>query len=191
MFELSKEQLDIQKAAREFAQGEFSDVARELDEKGSFDDRLWKKAADLGFLAVFIPEKYQGLGMGYLEQCLIVEEFARVDLGITHAIESSFFGSQLIDMVGTEDQKKRYLPPICLGEIKMGMATITTAEELARVTPYRTSAATRRPPVVSALRAECNRRYSGVGNGRVQRQDSLHCINHVPAHLITAATSTS
>ncbi len=122
MFELSKEQLDIQKAAREFAEGEFTDVARELDESGSFDDRLWKKAADLGFLAVFIPEKYEGLGMGYLEQCLIVEEFARVDLGITHAIESCFFGSQLIDMVGTEDQKKKYLPPICLGEIKMGMA---------------------------------------------------------------------
>ena len=122
MFDLNKEQLDIQKAAREFAEGEFTDVARELDEKGCFDDRLWKKAADLGFLAVFIPEKYEGLGMGYMEQCLIVEEFSRVDLGITHAIESSFFGSQLIDMVGTEEQKKRYLPPICLGEIKMGMA---------------------------------------------------------------------
>ena len=122
MFELTKEQMDIQKAAKEFAQGEFADVARELDEKGCFDDRLWKKAADLGFLAVFIPEAYEGMGMGYLEQCLIVEEFARVDLGITHAIESSFFGSQLIDMVGTEEQKKRYLPPICLGEIKMGMA---------------------------------------------------------------------
>jgi alkylation response protein AidB-like acyl-CoA dehydrogenase len=122
MFDLTKEQLDIQKAAREFAEGEFTDVARELDEKGCFDDRLWKKAADLGFLAVFIPEAYEGLGMGYFEQCLIVEEFSRVDLGITHAIESCFFGSQLIDMVGTEEQKKYYLPPICLGEIKMGMA---------------------------------------------------------------------
>lgn len=122
MFDLTKEQLDIQKAAREFAEGEFTDVARELDEKGCFDDRLWKKAADLGFLAVFIPEEYEGMGMGYFEQCLIVEEFSRVDLGITHAIESCFFGSQLIDMVGTEAQKKRYLPPICLGEIKMGMA---------------------------------------------------------------------
>jgi len=122
MFELTKEQLDIQKAAKEFAEGEFIDVARELDEKGCFDDRLWKKAADLGFLAVFIPEKYEGMGLGYLEQCLIVEEFARVDLGITHAIESTFFGSQLIEMVGDEEQKKRYLPPICLGQIKMGMA---------------------------------------------------------------------
>jgi alkylation response protein AidB-like acyl-CoA dehydrogenase len=122
MFELTREQLEIKKAAREFAEGEFTDIARELDEKGCFDDRLWKKAAELGFLGVFIPETYEGLGMGYMEQCLINEEFARVDLGIAHAIESTFFGSQLIDLAGTEEQKKRYLPPLCLGEIKMGMA---------------------------------------------------------------------
>lgn len=122
MFALSKEQREISKAARAFAEGEFREVARELDEKAAFDPRLWKKAADLGFLAVFIGEQYEGLGLGYLEQCLIIEEFARVDLGITHAIESAFFGSQLIDMVGTTEQKQRYLPPICLGEIRMGMA---------------------------------------------------------------------
>ncbi len=122
MFSLTKEQREIRKAARDFAEGEFRDIARELDEKAAFDPRLWKKAADLGFLAVFIDEQYEGLGLGYLEQCLIIEEFARVDLGITHAIESAFFGSQLIDMVGTPEQKQRYLPPICLGEIRMGMA---------------------------------------------------------------------
>jgi alkylation response protein AidB-like acyl-CoA dehydrogenase len=122
MFELSKEQLDIQKAAREFAEGEFTDVARDLDEKGAFDDRLWKKAADLGFLAVFVDEQYEGLGLGFMEQCLIVEEFARIDLGITHAIESTFFGTQLIDLVGTPEQKQKYLPPICLGQMRMGMA---------------------------------------------------------------------
>ena len=122
MFDLTKEQLDIQKAAREFAEGEFTDIARELDEKGEFDDRLWKKAAELGFLAVFLDEKYEGLGLGYLEQCLIIEEFARIDLGITHAIESTFFGTQLIDLVGTDEQKETLLPPICLGERRMGMA---------------------------------------------------------------------
>ena len=109
MFELMQEQQEIRKAASAFAEGEFTDVARELDEQGRFDDQLWKKAAELGFLAVFIPEKYEGMGMGYLEQCLIVEEFSRVDLGISHAIESTFFGSQLIEMVGTQEQKQRYL----------------------------------------------------------------------------------
>jgi alkylation response protein AidB-like acyl-CoA dehydrogenase len=122
MYSLSKEQRKIRKAAREFAEGEFRTVARELDEKATFDTRLWKKAAELGFLAVFIDEAYEGLGMGYLDQCIIMEEFARVDLGITHAIESTFFGTQLIDMVGTDAQKQRYLPPICLGDMRMGMA---------------------------------------------------------------------
>lgn len=122
MYSLSKEQKKIKKAAREFAEGEFRDIARELDEKAAFDARLWKKAAELGFLAVFIDEKYEGLGLGYLDQCVILEEFARVDLGITHAVESAFFGTQLIDMVGTTEQKQRYLPPICLGEMRMGMA---------------------------------------------------------------------
>ena len=48
-FSLTKEQIDIQKAAREFAEGEFRTVARELDARETFDDRLWKKAAELGF----------------------------------------------------------------------------------------------------------------------------------------------
>ncbi len=122
MFTLSREQLGIQKAAREFAEGEFRPVARELDAAARFDDRLWEKAAELGFLGVFLPEKYEGLGLGYVEQCLILEEFARVDLGITHAIESTFFGTQLIELVGTSQQKEQYLPPICDGRMKMGMA---------------------------------------------------------------------
>jgi len=121
MFELTREQKQIQKAAMEFAEGEFREVARELDAKEEFDDRIWKKAAKLGFLAVFIEEKYGGLGYGYLEQCLIMEEFARVDMGITHAIDSTFFGTQLIQIMGTEEQKQKYLPPICNGEIRMGV----------------------------------------------------------------------
>jgi acyl-CoA dehydrogenase len=121
-FTLTREQADIQKAAREFAEKEFRPVARDLDARETFDDRLWKKAAELGFLAVFVPEKYGGLGLGYLEQCLIVEEFARVDLGIAHAIESAFFGSQLILLVGREEQKQAYLPAICSGKTRMGVA---------------------------------------------------------------------
>ena len=49
MFELTREQKQIQKAAKEFAEGEFREVARELDAKEEFDDRIWKKAAELGF----------------------------------------------------------------------------------------------------------------------------------------------
>jgi acyl-CoA dehydrogenase len=138
-FTLTKEQIDIQKAAREFAEGELRAVARDLDARETFDDRLWKKAAELGFLAVFVDEKYGGLGLGYLEQCLIVEEFARVDLGLAHALESTFFGSQLIQLAGNEKQKERYLPALCSGEMRMGVA-ITEPDAGSDVTSVSTQA---------------------------------------------------
>ena len=62
MFELTKEKAEIRKAVRTFAEGEFTPIARELDEKGCFDDRLWKRAVELGSLAVYIPEQYAGMG---------------------------------------------------------------------------------------------------------------------------------
>lgn len=139
-FGLTREQMDIQKAAREFAEKEFRGVARELDSKETFDDRLWKKAAELGFLAVFVEEKYGGMGLGYFEQCLIIEEFARVDLGITHAIESTFFGTQLIRLVGTEEQKQKYLPAVTSGKMRMGVA-ITEPDAGSDVTSITTVAA--------------------------------------------------
>jgi len=138
-FSLTKEQLDIRKAAQEFAEGEFRGVARDLDARATFDDGLWKKAGQLGFLAVFLPEKYGGAELGYLEQCLIVEEFARVDLGIAHAIESTFFGTQLLQLVGTEKQKEKYLPPICRAEMRMGVA-ITEPDAGSDVTSVSTTA---------------------------------------------------
>ena len=54
-------------------------IARKFDEQGLFDNRLGKKAAELGFPAVFVSKTYEGMGLAYLKQCLIAEEFAPVD----------------------------------------------------------------------------------------------------------------
>jgi alkylation response protein AidB-like acyl-CoA dehydrogenase len=123
MVGLTAEQNDIKKAAREFAEKEFKDIARELDDNESFDDRLWKKTAENGFLGVFIPEEYGGAGLGHLEQCLIIEEFARIDGGIAQTMVSCYFGTQLIKLFGTEEQKQKYLPPVCNGTWRPGMAS--------------------------------------------------------------------
>lgn len=123
MVELTAEQRDIKMAAQEFAEKEFRDIARELEAKEEFDDKIWKKTAENGFLAVFVPEEYGGQGLGHFEQCLILEEFARVDLGIAHQIDSTFFGAQFILFKGTEEQKKKYLPPVCEGTWRIGMAS--------------------------------------------------------------------
>ena len=123
MFELTKEQRDIKQAAREFAEKEFKDIARELDEKEQFDEQLCQKAAELGFIGVFIDEEYGGAGLGNFEQSLIIEEFARIDGGIAQTMVGSYFGTRLIQLFGTEEQKQKYLPPVCTGQLRPGMAS--------------------------------------------------------------------
>lgn len=123
MFQLTAEQKDIKQAAREFAEKEFTDIARELDTNERFEDRLWQKAAELGFIGMFIEEEYGGAGLGHLEQSLVIEEFARIDTGIAQCMVAAYFGTQLIKLYGSEAQKKKYLPPVCAGEWRCGMAS--------------------------------------------------------------------
>jgi alkylation response protein AidB-like acyl-CoA dehydrogenase len=121
-FTLTKEQKDIVKAARKFALGEFPDRALEFDRGETFDLGIWKKACDLGFVGVFIEEEYDGAGYGFFEHCLINEEFWAVDPGIGSAILSATFGSEIISLFGSEEQKQLVLPQLVAGEAIMGTA---------------------------------------------------------------------
>lgn len=121
-FELTEEQRDIIRAARAFAEGEFPEIARECDRKEEFPKTLWKKACQLGFVGVYIKEEYGGAGLGFLEHCLITEEFWRVDPGIGQSILTATFGSEMIQLFGTENQKKALLPPLVRGEAITGAA---------------------------------------------------------------------
>jgi len=121
-FELTREQRDIQKAAREFAEGEFREIARECDEKEEVPRELLKKGAELGFVGAFIPEEYGGAGLGFLEHALILEEFWRVDPGIGQQFSSITFGSEELLLYGTQEQKKKYLPRLTSGNALMGFA---------------------------------------------------------------------
>ena len=121
-FDLTEEQKDIIKAAREFAEKEFPDLAQECDRKEEFPRHLWKKACELGFVGVFIPETYGGAGLGFLEHCLINEEFWRVDPGIASSILSATFGSEMILHFGTGEQKKKWLPPLVQAKAITGAA---------------------------------------------------------------------
>lgn len=121
-FTLSKEQKDIVKAARKFARGEFPDRALEFDREEKFDLKIWKKACDLGFVGVFIEEKYDGAGYGFFEHCLINEEFWAVEPGMAMQILSATFGAELVQLYGTEAQKQDLLPRLVTGEAMMGTA---------------------------------------------------------------------
>jgi len=117
-FELTATQKDIQQAAREFAEKEFPEVARQYDEKEEFPMPVWKKACDLGFVGVFIQEEYNGPGLGFTEDAMIMEEFWRVDPGCGNLILTAF-GAEIIQKFGTEEQKRTYLPLIPSGEAIM------------------------------------------------------------------------
>jgi acyl-CoA dehydrogenase len=121
-FKLSKEQRDIQRAARKFAQGEFKDIARECDLTEEFPMSLLKKAAELGFLGVFIDKEYFGAGLGFFEHALILEEFWKIDPGLGQELCSVTFGAEEFLLFGTDDQKKKYLPPLTQGNAVMGFA---------------------------------------------------------------------
>jgi alkylation response protein AidB-like acyl-CoA dehydrogenase len=141
-FELTDEQKDIIRAARAFAEGEFPEIAQECDQKEEFPRHLWKKACELGFVGVFIKEDYGGPGLGIFEHSLINEEFWRVDPGIGVSILAATFGSEMIQLFGTEKQKKALLPPLVKGEAITG-AAITEPDAGSDVT----SVVTRAVPV--------------------------------------------
>ncbi len=116
-FELTQEQRDIKKAAREFATNEFTkERAEEFDSKEEFPFDLWKKACELGFIGVHFPEEYGGAGMGILENTLIVEEFCRADSTIGSAIILADFSSEVIMRFGSEEQKEEVLPKVAGGK---------------------------------------------------------------------------
>lgn len=138
-FDLTEEQKDIVRAARAFAEGEFPDLAQECDRMEAFPRSLWKKACQHGFVGVFIPEAYGGAGLGFLEHCLINEEFWRVDPGLSSSILSATFGSELILLFGNEEQKRKRLPPLPKGEMITG-AAITEPDAGSDVAAVTTSA---------------------------------------------------
>ena len=121
-FGLDKEQRDVIAAAKEFAEGEFPQVAVEFDRTETFDLDIWRKACELGFVGVFIDEEYDGAGMGYFDHCLITEEFWAVDPGCGQAILSTTFGAEMLLLFGTEEQKKKVLPELVAGEAIIGTA---------------------------------------------------------------------
>ncbi len=111
-FELTKEQMLIQKTAKEFASGELKEIARDCDEHDEIPEKLLDKAWEMGLANAAVPEAYGGIGMqrSAVTSALICEELGYGCASLAAAIMApSTFIQPLVDF-GTEQQKKRYLP---------------------------------------------------------------------------------
>ena len=116
-FELSDDQLSIQRMVREFCQEEIVPNIHEYDEKKQFPEHLIAKMGELGMLGVIFPEEYGGAGMGYVEYALIIEELSAADpsIGLSVAAHNSL-GTNHIYMCGTEEQRQRFVPHLASGK---------------------------------------------------------------------------
>jgi len=116
-FELSDELKMLQDMSYKFAQKELAPLSRECDLEEKYTRELVRKAAENGLVGSWIPEEYGGAGAGILGNAVITEQLSRVDMGIGLNIVASSFGCEAILHFGTEEQKQRYLPAVCQGEM--------------------------------------------------------------------------
>ncbi|OGF49175.1 hypothetical protein A3G55_04195 [Candidatus Giovannonibacteria bacterium RIFCSPLOWO2_12_FULL_44_25] len=102
-------------------------LARALPEESAYPLDFIKKMGNLGFMGIFIPEEYGGLGKSLFEFALVAEEIARVCLSAATAYGVIALGTLPILLSGTEEQKKKYLTKIASGEMLVAFA-ITEAD---------------------------------------------------------------
>jgi alkylation response protein AidB-like acyl-CoA dehydrogenase len=115
-FNLTEEMKMLRDMTYKFAVQEVAPVSKECDVQEKYTPEIRKKAAENGLVAAWIPEQYGGPGAGFLGNSIITEELSRIDMGIGLNIAAASFGCEGVFYFGTEDQKQKYLPPVCRGE---------------------------------------------------------------------------
>ena len=117
-FSLTDEQELIRRTAREFTDREVIPRAKENARNHHFDLDLVRKIADQGYLGAIVPRDYGGAGLDYRTYGLVVEEIGRGDSAMRTVIsvQTSLVCSSILRW-GTEEQKQKYLPKLCSGEM--------------------------------------------------------------------------
>src|SRR5919202_5156424 len=116
-FALTDEQELIRRTAREFTDREVIPAAKENARQAHFDTDLVRKIADQGYLGAIVPREYGGAGLDYLTYGLVVEEIGRgcSAMRTVVSVQTSLVCSSIVRW-GSEEQKRRWLPPLCSGE---------------------------------------------------------------------------
>ncbi|MGE7978796.1 MULTISPECIES: acyl-CoA dehydrogenase family protein [unclassified Psychrobacillus] len=116
-FDLTQEQQMIRKTIKEFANEVVAPGAIERDKTKHFPKEVFKQLADMGMMGLPFSEEYGGAGADTVSFAIVTEELSRAcaSTGITYSAHISLGGAPL-SLFGTEEQKQKYLVPICTGE---------------------------------------------------------------------------
>ena len=124
-FTFSEEQEFFRKAAREFAETQIAPLVPEMEGNSEIWDPAIKALCDAEMMAITIPEEYGGLGLGYVERLIALEEIGRVSVATAMMMQVGGLGIAPIIVFGSEEQKQKYLPGLASGE---HFATVAVTE---------------------------------------------------------------
>jgi alkylation response protein AidB-like acyl-CoA dehydrogenase len=124
-FELTEEQSMLQDMAKQFAEREMLPTIRDYERQHKMNYGLIKKMADQGLLAVHMPAEYGGGGLDYVSAVLVWEQLTRISWTQTLASLGYMpLAGTIIVEAGSEEQKQKYLPPLCSGDIVVATAAV-------------------------------------------------------------------
>jgi alkylation response protein AidB-like acyl-CoA dehydrogenase len=124
-FGLSESQEFLKASARTFFAGECpsTEMRRLMETDTAYDAALWAMLTDQGYTGIIFPEEYGGVGLGKVELMLLMEEAGRA------LLPGPFFSTvvvagSILNAIGTPAHKKKYLAPICRGELRATAAIL-------------------------------------------------------------------
>jgi alkylation response protein AidB-like acyl-CoA dehydrogenase len=125
--ELTEEQKLIQETAREFARAELEPVAARLDQEHDRGPLLanLRKLAELGFMGLNVREEFGGAEAGTIAFSLAMTEIARACSSTAVTVSVNNMVCEVIQAIGSEEQKRAYIPRICSGEFAAGSFALT------------------------------------------------------------------
>ena len=115
-FDLGDEVNALRETVNKWAQARLRPIAVKIDKENQFPIELWQEMGDLGLLGVTVGEDYGGAGMSYLAHVIVVEEIARASasISLSYGAHSNLCVNQ-INLNGTEEQKRKFLPNLLSG----------------------------------------------------------------------------
>ena len=126
-FRINETEKMIQETLRDYSNNTLKKVASELDEKEEFPAKYLKELADMGLMAVNIPEEFGGAAAGPVALSLALTEVSRGCASTSVSMSVTNMVAEIINLYGNDDQKKKYIPKLASGEYVCGAFSLTEA----------------------------------------------------------------